>query len=179
MMALMETETHTVCCRIADISITLRSDDPTLPLRVHEGMTAFLVEETEADVYIEAKWGALREKEDGAPLFDSGGLWQVFAADGAYRFRFASPAFGARPYKTAAFTRDFTHGRVTLHRPYFAAARPVCPLEYPLDELVLVHRLAQGCGVEVHACGIVDEQGQGHLFLGQSGAGKTTMARLW
>ncbi len=57
--------------------------------------------------------------------------------------------------------------------------RVISPLEYPLDELLLLHLLAHGRGVEVHACGVVDPQGHGHLFLGQSGAGKTTMARLW
>jgi hypothetical protein len=55
----------------------------------------------------------------------------------------------------------------------------VNPLEYPLDELLLIHLLAAGRGVEVHACGVVAPNGKGYLFVGQSGAGKTTMARLW
>jgi hypothetical protein len=55
----------------------------------------------------------------------------------------------------------------------------VYSLEYPLDELLLIHLLAGGRGLEVHACGVVDSSGQGYLFAGQSGAGKTTMARLW
>jgi hypothetical protein len=32
--------------------------------------------------------------------------------------------------------------------------------------------------VLIHACG-VDDGGRGYLFVGQSGHGKTTMARLW
>ena len=48
-----------------------------------------------------------------------------------------------------------------------------------LDELLYMHLLAQGRGVELHACGIVDEDGRGHLFVGHSGAGKSTMARQW
>ena len=43
----------------------------------------------------------------------------------------------------------------------------------------MIHRLSRGEGVEVHAVGISDEQGRGHLFLGHSGAGKSTTARLW
>ena len=43
----------------------------------------------------------------------------------------------------------------------------------------MIHRLACGQGLEVHAVGIVDEIGRGHLFLGHSGAGKSTTARLW
>jgi hypothetical protein len=34
-------------------------------------------------------------------------------------------------------------------------------------------------GVEIHACGILNPSGEAHLFVGQSGAGKTTMARLY
>jgi hypothetical protein len=75
--------------------------------------------------------------------------------------------------------RDFTHSEVSLHRPYFDPEKPIYPLEYPLDELLLINLLALGRGVEVHACGVVDASGHGHLFIGQSGAGKTTMARLW
>ncbi|PON16236.1 hypothetical protein C2W62_19570 [Candidatus Entotheonella serta] len=66
-----------------------------------------------------------------------------------------------------------------MHQPYFAASPSVYPLEYPLDELLILHLLSQRRGVEVHACGIIDAQGRGHVFMGHSGAGKTTLARLW
>jgi hypothetical protein len=48
-----------------------------------------------------------------------------------------------------------------------------------LDELLLLNLLSQGRGAEIHGCGVVDAAGHGHLFAGQSGAGKSTMARLW
>lgn len=34
-------------------------------------------------------------------------------------------------------------------------------------------------GALMHACGVIDGSGQGLLFCGRSGAGKTTTARLW
>jgi hypothetical protein len=86
---------------------------------------------------------------------------------------------GPVPYKVASFDREFTSGEVCLHHPYFPLRPPLYPLDYPLDELLLVNLLAQGRGVDVHACGAVDSKGNGHLFVGQSGAGKTTLARLW
>jgi hypothetical protein len=86
---------------------------------------------------------------------------------------------GAIPYKVAEFEKNGARGKVFLHRPYFDPGQPVDPLEYPLDELLLIHLLGMGKGVEMHACGVIDSLGQGHLFLGQSGAGKTTLARLW
>jgi hypothetical protein len=52
------------------------------------------------------------------------------------------------------------------------------PLNYPLDELLVINLLSRGRGMLVHACA-VDYRGRGWLFLGTSGAGKTTLARLW
>jgi len=53
------------------------------------------------------------------------------------------------------------------------------PLEYPLDELLIMHRLTQEKAIELHSCGIVRPDGTGNLFVGHSGAGKSTTTRLW
>jgi hypothetical protein len=45
--------------------------------------------------------------------------------------------------------------------------------------LLFINFLSLNRGAEVHALGLVDSKGIGRLFLGQSTAGKTTMARLW
>ena len=66
-----------------------------------------------------------------------------------------------------------------MRREVFGDRLPIYPLHYPLDELLMVHLLARGRGVEIHGSGIVDADGYGTLFAGQSGAGKTTMSRLW
>lgn len=122
------------------------------------------------------------------PLFHSGGLWSLFEErrdqqDGdqqeGYRLNFQRSFPGETPYKSVWFDRNFTTGHLQLSRLFFQPDRPVYPLEYPLDEVLMIHRLACGQGLEVHAVGIVDELGRGHLFLGHSGAGKSTTARLW
>src|SRR5205823_7896354 len=56
---------------------------------------------------------------------------------------------------------------------------PPQPLDYPLDELLMISLLARGRGVEVHGCGVIDTNGVAYLFPGHSGAGKSTIARLW
>jgi len=53
------------------------------------------------------------------------------------------------------------------------------PLDYPLDELLIMHRLTQEKAIELHGCGIVRADGAGNLFVGHSGAGKSTTTRLW
>src|SRR6185369_1809430 len=113
----------------------------------------------------------------GPMIFDAGRLWQLFRIGDRYCFRFTSPAFGGLCYKQATFAPDFSAGDVVLHSDYFDPNRPVPPLECPLDEVLITNLLARGRGVEVHACGVRDADGRGYLFLGESGAGKTTTAR--
>jgi hypothetical protein len=52
------------------------------------------------------------------------------------------------------------------------------PFYGPTMELLMVNYLAQGYGLILHSCGVVWE-GKGLLFVGESGAGKSTIARLW
>ena len=164
---------------IADITFALLTDDPDLKIGVDGAMNKFLVEEVEPDIRVHTKWKDLHMQIDGKMIFDSGALWQIYSENGSYLFRFTSSALGSLPYKVASFNRDFTSGEVSVNRSYFDPDKPIYPLEYPLDELMINNFLARGKGVEVHSCGIVDSQGLGHLFVGQSGAGKSTIARLW
>lgn len=165
--------------RIADITIALLNDVPELNLGIEGVMKHFLTDEVDSDVKVHAGWGDLKRESAGKMIFDSGALWQLYSENGFYLFRFISPALGSLPYKVAYFDRSFTEGKVLLQRSYFNHKRCIYPLEYPLDELLFINFLALGRGVEIHACGVMDSQGRGHLFVGQSTAGKTTMARLW
>ncbi|HVG35256.1 MAG TPA: hypothetical protein VM911_19470 [Pyrinomonadaceae bacterium] len=165
---------------IADIKIALKSTDPRMTLGVTGAANRFLTEEAASDATLSAAWALLEDKDLGQPLFDSGSLWKLYrGADDGFTLRFATPYLGERPYKLARFNHDFTEGEVLLHRPFFAAEHEAFPLEYPLDELWLLNLLARGRGVELHCSGVKDERGRGLLFVGQSGAGKTTMSRLW
>ncbi len=52
------------------------------------------------------------------------------------------------------------------------------PFYGPTMELLMVNFLAQGRGIIVHGCGI-KQNDLGVLFVGESGAGKTTSANIW
>ncbi len=56
---------------------------------------------------------------------------------------------------------------------------PVAVPPVVLDEVSAVYLLARGWGVMLHASGIRTARGEGLLFSGVSGAGKSTTARLW
>ncbi len=171
--------TSQFCLEVADISVKIQSADPTLQFETQGVMKTFLATEDQPDAQASATWSDLSQMSLGQKVFDSGALWQLYRRNGSYLYAFTSPVFGSVPYKVASFDSSFTSGEVYLHRPYFESKQALYPLEYPLDELWMVNLLGQGRGAEIHGCGVVDAQGKGHLFVGQSGAGKSTMARLW
>jgi hypothetical protein len=165
---------------IAGIRLRFGVSDPELKFTVQGAGQLFLVADNGlADSRLDFSLGELTEETEGELLFDSGATWQLFRANDGYTFRLAIPYFGLAPYRLARFNEDFSQGQVVVHRPYAEAWQPLNPMEYPLDELLLVQLLSQGRGAELHATGIVDEAGNGYLFLGHSGAGKTTTSNLW
>lgn len=175
----MTTPPRVLTVGIGDIKVALMSLEPDLHPQVARTTERFLSNPTNVDVVVRARWGELREPASGHTTFESGGVWKLYEDRSNYLFRFTSPAFGSLPYKQACFCSDFTSGEVVLHREYFDHRQPIDVLEYPLDELLIVNLLSRGRGVEVHACGVEDSDGRGYLFVGHSGAGKSTTARLW
>jgi hypothetical protein len=164
--------------RIGGITFGLAADR-NLRLMLDPELRAFAIQTGSCDMELQVGWADALEVPRSAPLFRSGGLWSLFAEPEGYRFSFLSSFLGITPYKEAWIDTEFRSGRVLLSRRYFDTDRPVYPLEYPLDELLMVHRLSRGEGVEVHAVGMTDQRGCGHLFLGHSGDGKSTTAKLW
>lgn len=164
--------------RIAGISFGMKASE-ALRMKLDRELRDFVVGQAVCDVNIRVSLVDLLRVPSHERLFDSGGLWSLFAENGGYRLSFRRWFRGETPYKSAWFDEQFRNGELSLSRRFFSASKTMYPLEYPLDEVLMIHHLACGKGLEVHALGIADEAGRGHLFLGHSGAGKSTSARLW
>ena len=150
-----------------------------MQLALEPGLFPFAIDSGSCDLEITAEWTNYCEIPAHPPVFDSGGLWTAYRESGGMVLYFRTQYLGGSPYKKCWFSDDLSHGRVSLFRRYFDTELPVYPLEYPLDELLMIHRLGRGDGAEIHASGVVTNDGQGRLFVGHSGAGKSTAARLW
>jgi hypothetical protein len=157
------------------MTIALRCDDPRLALQWSAAARRFLVSDTPADVELTVRGVENNPPHDGDLIFESGGVWRLFRDGDGFRVECHAPVFANNPYKIARFDASFTRGEILLTRPVWHLG----PLDYPLDELLVIHLLGRGRGVEFHSCGIIDHSGRGRLFVGMSGAGKTTTARLW
>jgi hypothetical protein len=164
--------------RIADIAIGIRYADESLRRPLSKTVSRFAVEpsnETDITVMVDAMPDSLPTA--GRLLFDSGAVWRAFDDDGGFRIDCFSDILGELPYKVAFFDRELREGRIFMRRD--AVNEEMHALDYPLDEVMVAHLLGRGRGVELHGCGIIDRDGRGQLFVGQSGAGKTTTARVW
>lgn len=163
------------------ISVELRADSPD---DVNEGneLLAFRSRDNsdQAGIDVEVFWVDELHEQPTAKSFDSGALWSVFELGDEFVFEFTSPLLGSNPYKQLRAQPDFRKTKVILSRSARERCEKISPLEYPACELLMTNYLAcQGLGVEVHGCGLIDRDTGGHLFLGHSGAGKSTTARLW
>lgn len=165
--------------RIADTLIGLACDSSDLTIHFTGAMEKFRANRGEPEIKIEVCWDELKEKPRGNEILNSNANWKLYSYDGSFLFRFTSPALGSIPYREALFNSDFSTGKIHLHRPVYPSGQPIDPLEYPLDELLVLNYLSRGRGVGIQACGVVNSQGHGYLILDLTGAGKSATARPW
>ena len=133
-----------------------------------------------SDIEVQVEWMENLVRSNGKPTFDSGSLWKLYEEDEGFIFDFIIPSGNEIPYKRLLVDRTFSHARLQMNaRCFRSSGYAVSPLEYPLDELLIMHRMTQERAIELHACGIVSAAGVGNLFVGHSEAGKSTTTRLW
>jgi hypothetical protein len=151
--------------------VTLRLHARGLALRLPAELRPFTVARG-GDVDVEVVSGPPPAVPATRALFASGGLWTVYRHGRGLLYVVRDSSRGPDPLFALVIDESRRRGRLFLP--------PGAPLalHYPLDELVFQHHLARHGGMEVHACGVA-WRGRALLFLGVSGAGKTTMAGLW
>jgi hypothetical protein len=165
--------------RIAGLTLRVRYEDESLrrPLSATTSRFAIAPDDGPIDMVIVIESMDAPLPAPGELLFDSGAVWRAYATDDGFRIDCHSDIFGAVPYKVALFNSDLSQARILVRAETFNDE--MHPLDYPLDEVIVAHLLGRGRGVELHSCGIIDRDGRGQLFVGQSGAGKSTTARVW
>lgn len=162
--------------RIGAVTVSVESGDARLLTPLTGPHQLFATPPAPADLALTVRRLARYEPAAGTLLFDSGGVWQLHEDGDAWRIECRSFLFGDVPYKIARVSRDLRRADVFVRD---LDGKIPDALEYPLDELLFNAVLARNDGIEFHACGVVDHDGSGYLFAGNSGDGKTTTARLW
>jgi len=117
------------------------------------------------------------ERSKGKKIFDSGSTWALFRDQGKYVLQDSSFDSDPPPNQLVILESDFKSGDIYKNDEFFKNLL-LHPVEYPLNQALMIILLSRCKGVMLHACGI-DYRDHGYLFLGNSGHGKSTIARLW
>lgn len=141
-----------------------RGEEPTISLEISEGTAAEF-----------EKWASQK------PFFDSGGTWKLHQENRKLIYTVTVPIFGETPYRFLEVAEDFSSGRLVINPNAGVPENCLFPLAFPLDELLIANLLTLpgNEGVLLHACAVTTPDGQAFVFVGQSGDGKSTTARLW
>jgi hypothetical protein len=163
---------------VAGITVEVSGDSPE-SADLGPQLMPFATGFAQHDIEVRVAWRSALKPCLGKELFHSGCLWNVVHSDDGLVFDFTTERLGSRPYKRLLVDEDFREAQVLLSRECLTAGDAKRALEYPLDELLITHHLSLGKGVELHACGLLGGAGESFLFVGHSGAGKSTTTRLW
>ena len=113
-------------------------------------------------------------------LFDAGGQkWCLYSQGDRRILQVRVSSQDHYPFRLGILSSDFESGdlyvtpRAGLEPPF------PYPLQYPVEQLILLNLLARGRGVLLHGGAVADSTGYAFLFVGSSGVGKSTLARLW
>lgn len=174
-----ETTLHLNQISVGGVSVQFASPD-VAAIALLPPLDRFRVEKSNPDIAIEVEWLAQLPMTPARQSFDSGYTWRLYDVGPGFRFDFHAPLYGSLPYRRLLIDSHFSQARLQMNAKVFAGmTHGSFPLEYPLDELLIMHRLTQEPAIELHGCGIVSADGAGNLFVGHSGAGKSTTTRLW
>jgi hypothetical protein len=166
---------------IADLSISVSSADRSQKFEIPDPYDQFVANCKDTDLTLKAHF-RMPAMELGKEIFSSG-CWGLYANNGFRVFKLAPKIWGPSPIRLGVLGEDFRTGDIYCRDDYLEESAAESdkhgfPFGYPLDEMVILNILSQKSGIIVHACGISHCE-KGYLFLGQSGAGKSTIVGLW
>lgn len=163
--------------RIADVITLVISEDASLGFRVDGTYRPFMTEGA-PEVVLRFHCGEPTNSYDfGEKIFDSGTIWSLHRRNGKHLFRICYSGGNLTPDRIVILESNFRSGEVYISNRRSNQSIASDPLLYPLGELLMINLLSQGRGILTHSCAL-ENNGEGMLFVGSSGAGKSTIAGL-
>ena len=168
---------------IADIGVRASAAQPDLHLQLASPDDRFATSPSHPDIQFSVAVGDVPSEVPGTVLFGAGSVWRASSDDrDLYLELYRSPR---RPAALRLLRLDPETGRGELtiapqvHEGLLAedGGFTVQPFVYPLLQLLVYWQLARVGGMAFHA-GSVAFGDLGCLFMGVSGAGKSTITRL-
>ncbi|MFC1834088.1 hypothetical protein ACFL2Q_05055 [Thermodesulfobacteriota bacterium] len=175
---------NSVRLKIGGITFRTVADHPCDEIYWEENYGQFFYDQEDGDsVEVSCYYGQLPHISltDGQKVFDTGLVWAAYKLEDSIAFRLREPGDHPRTYAIAKVETE--RNRVEVHYSVEnlhigAGGLLPQPLAFPLFQIVMTTLIPRHSGMLLHAAGVA-VKGRGLLFLGSSGLGKTTMARLW
>jgi hypothetical protein len=114
------------------------------------------------------------EESDGKMVQSNPDFWSVWKNDSSLFIKTIFPLSSVEKKAVLKFSLSEKDWNLWID----SDETEVDPLEYPLDGLILYYLTVKNNDIMIHASG-VSHDGEGYLFTGVSGKGKSTMANLW
>jgi len=132
---------------------------------------------TPPHVRLQVEWGPTK-RQVGQLVFQAGPVASFYRDGSRWSIRLGEGNGSFPADRVLWLDASGATGRVVMTPDRYPHPERRYPLEYPLEDLLFRHLLADHDAVLVHACGVLWRHA-GYLFVGSSGAGKSTTARLW
>jgi hypothetical protein len=160
-----------ITLEIAGVCIEIESEDGIDDWDIDSAYRPF-VSNRKAEIHLTMRRG-IPSPSISEQVFDSLPIWTLHRQGDTTAFKIFSQLNGQN--RILSFDPDIRAANL-----YFPDADGafVDPFYGPTLELLMIQYLAQDRGMIMHACGI-DDGGRGMLFVGESGAGKSTISKLW
>ena len=143
-------------------------NNPDILIRVHSGQF-FLP--ARAEKVFDAPYV---EEKDGIRIKKNDDFWSVYKYNDDL---FIKIIFPDSPKEEGAILQYSLTGKI-WDLWFNNRKKESDPMEYPIDGLILYYLTVVHGDIMIHASGAY-HNGQGYLFSGVSGKGKTTMAKIW
>ncbi len=171
------------CLNIAGFNIGIESNG-SLPITLQSDPAyknfIFFNRKPSYDIFIKLTDDLLPDISNLKILFDNNESWSLLTDGNFYYIKFQPPVFD-KPYLTAKINKDFTDILIFCSDFLIENQNGIKsifnPVHYPIDQIILMHYLALRKGVIFHAAGGIINK-KCFLFMGRSGAGKSTISRL-
>lgn len=178
---------HEIKLKIADVVICFKSDIPVRPLTAEDDfkLMPFIYRGSKAPdiklrvIISNSKAPRLKIKQK---LFftlhpeDRKQCWAIFESGRTFVIR--SYVKGKR--QDAVLNPSFNRGVVSIFtRKTRVKTWPLAIIIYDVLQIILINYLVRHKGFFIHSMAVKDTDDSGLIFIGKSGAGKTTMARIW
>jgi hypothetical protein len=163
--------------RIGPVSVALLGEFDSSRWTLDTGHHKFLSSTRLAQATLRVEWGP-PVAHSGHLAFEAGRVARFYRDGHRWLIRLGEDEHSLAADRVLSLDASGATGSILMNPGSASDPTVRYPLEYPLEDLLFRHLMADHGALLVHACG-VSWHGRGYLFVGSSGAGKSTTARLW